>query len=86
MPRSSRPYRDERADCLHPPINLGGWPRSRCWDLVNCRPQIRMPKIVALPQQRFAFLPRQGVAEAVAEIEVGRVSALMACPLASQDM
>jgi hypothetical protein len=53
---------------------------------VSRTPQVRMPKIIALPEQRLALVAGQGVAEAVAEVEVGGVAALMACPLASQDM
>ncbi len=43
-----------------------------------CGPQIRMPKIIALPQHRLALLPRQCVGEAVAEVQPGRVAVALA--------
>jgi len=37
------------------------------------RPQIRMPKPLALPQHRLPLLPRQRVGKAIAEVQVDRV-------------
>jgi len=47
---------------------------ARYSSTASCRPQIRMPKIIALPQHRLALLAGQRVGEAVAEVQIGRLS------------
>ncbi len=46
--------------------------------MLHGRPQIRVNKIVAFVEQGFALVAGQGVAEAVAEVEVGGVAAAFA--------
>jgi len=42
-----------------------------------CRPNTRMPEVVALPQHRLPLVPRQGIAEAVPEVQPRRVPAAL---------
>src|ERR1700679_2252078 len=37
-----------------------------------------MPEVIALPKHRFALVAGQGVAEAIPEVEVGRMAAALA--------
>ena len=53
-------------------FNESGWRREN--DVVSCFTDIRMHKVIALVEQRFAFRTGQRISKAVAEVQVGLVS------------